>query len=134
MQGFVLLLFGGIALCCLRLSLPLPATTSEVPEVPGVPSAFAGSDEAGGANAPSQDGTYSPTLAAEVYEEDKRPVNAHLRTTLVLVDASIGTSVLWLLRHARMRRGAMCSRSAEEDGVWLATAPAGPSFLGVFLL
>jgi hypothetical protein len=123
-------------LFCLGLFLPLPATTSALPaEVPSVRCACAGSGEAGGARAPSEDGTtYSLTPAVEVPETDKRPVNAHLLTTFVLVGGSFVASVLLMLTHARRRRGAICSWSAEEDSVWLATALEGQSFLGVFLL
>jgi hypothetical protein len=103
----VILLLGGVFFCCLGVLLFLPATAPEV----------------------------SSALAVEeeVQERDRRPVNAYLLTTLLLVGASFGVSVLWLTTNARRRRGTICSLSFDERP-WLAAAREGPSFLGVFRL
>jgi hypothetical protein len=83
---------------------------------------------------PVPDGSYLLTPAEEAQETDKAPVNAYLLTMFVLALASsLGTSVGWLLMTDARRRGAMCC-SGVDDGVWLAVAHEGPSFLGVFLL
>jgi hypothetical protein len=119
-------------LSCLGILLSLPQTTaSDVPEL--VPSAPAGVDEDGVANAPGPppDGSYPLTPADEVQEMDKHPMNASLLTTLVLA-LSFGASILWMLTND-LRRGAMGSWSVEvRPG--LSTAREGPSFLGVFRL
>ena len=129
MQGLVSLL-AGVVLCCLGIFLSLPAIASDVP---GAPSALAGAD--GGANTPvpPPDGTYPLTPAEEDKETQRYPVNAYLLTMILLVAASFGESVLWLLMtNARRRRGAICSSGGDRPS--LSTAPEGPSFLGVFRL
>ena len=129
MHGLVSLL-AGVVLCCLGIFLALPAIASYVP---GVPSALAGAD--GGANTPVSppDGTYSLTPAEEAKETQRYPVNAYLLTMILLVVASFGESVLWLLMTNARRQEAICYWSFD-DCPWLATAPGGPAFLGVFRL
>jgi len=128
MRRVILHLLAGVILCCLGLLLSLPVPTPEVP------SAFEVSGEDGGVNAPVPDGTYPLTPAEEVQETHKHPVNASLLTMLLLAIASFGVSVLWLhIAKARMRE-AICSWGVEEDRAWLAKAPEGMSFLGVFRL
>ena len=130
MRRVVLLLLAGAMFSCLGILLSLPATISDVP---GVPSAYAGAQVDGGANAPTPlpDGSYPLMPADEVQETGKHPVNASLLTMLVLT-LSFGASVLWMPTNDR-RRGAICSWSVGgRPG--LSTAREGPSFLGVFLL
>jgi hypothetical protein len=110
MQGLVLLLLAGVMLCCLGIFLSLPAPTSEVP---GVPSALAGTnvghmDRAANAPAPLPNGSYPLTLAEELQETDKLPVNSYLMTTLVLALAYFGASVRWLLMTNARRQRVMC--------------------------
>lgn len=132
MQGRILLL-AGVVLCCLGFSISLPAiAASDV--VPNVSSAPASANEDGGPNAPAPDENYPITLPEEVWEGVGHPVNAHLLTMIVLVLASAGVSVLWLLTMKARMLGATCSWGVVEDGRWLTTASEGPSFLGVFRL
>jgi len=127
-------------LCCLGVLLSLPATTPDVSDVPGVPSALAGAKaghvdrRAGNASAPVPHASYAFTPAEELQETDKLPVNVSLLTMLVLVIVSFGASVGWLLMTKARRLGAMCCSVVDDRRVWLATAPEGPSFLGVFRL
>ena len=108
MPRAVLLLLGGcVFFCCLGVLSFLPTTAPEVPS--------------------------SLAVEEEVQERDRRPVNAYLLTTLLLVGASFGVSILWLTTNARRRRGAICSWGFDERP-WLAAAREGPSFLGVFRL
>ena len=130
MRGLViiLLLAAGVMLCCLGISLSLPATT------PHLASDFARVDAAqvdGGANAPPPDGSYPITPVVEVQERDRHPVNASLLTMLLLT-LSFGASVLWTATNGRRRRAA-CLWGVDDRG-WLALACEGPSFLGVFRL
>ena len=128
MRGRSLLLAGIIALCCLGLLVSFPSSAaSDVPS--SVPSASANED--GGPNAPAPDANYPLTLAEEVQQTDRRPVNASLLTMLVL-SLSFAASVLWMLTNER-RRAASRSWDAD-DRRWLAVAREGPSFLGVFWL
>ena len=106
-RAVLLLLLAGVVLSCLGVLSFLPATAPEVP------SALA--------------------VEEEVQERDRHPVNAYLLTTLLLVGASFGVSILWLSTNARRRRGAICSWGFDERP-WLAAAREGPSFLGVFRL
>jgi hypothetical protein len=131
MGGLVLLLLllAGVMLC-LGILVSLPASATDLP------SAYAGAEAAqeevdGRVNAPSPDGSYSPTPPAEVKETNKHPVNASVLTMLVLC-FSLGASVLWMLTNER-RRAASCLWGVE-DRPWLAVAYEGSSFLGVFLL
>ena len=130
MRGFVLLL-AAVVLCWVGILLSLPATST-----PESPSAFAGADAAQemdrGASAPLPDGSYPPTLAEEVQETERHPVNASLLAMLVL-SLSFGTSVLRMLLTNARRQGAICS-SSGDDRRWLSVAYEDPSFLGVFRL
>jgi hypothetical protein len=120
-------------LCCLGLLPSLPSTTSD------------GSSALAGANvehmergadapaAPGPDGSYLLMSAEELQETDKLLVNAYLLTMLVLALAYVGASVGWLLMTNARRRQAMCC-SLVDDRSWMAVAPEGPSFLGVFQL
>jgi hypothetical protein len=124
----------GVVLCWFGLLISLPANA--VSDVPGVSSAPAGADGgSGGPNAPPPDANYPLTLAEEVWEGVGHPVNANHLTMIVLVLASSGVSVLWLLTMKSLRRGAIRSWGVVvEDGRWLTTASEGLSFLGVFRL
>ena len=129
MPGFVLLL-AGVMLCWLGILLCLPATSA-----PELPSAFAGADAAQadrGASAPLPDGSHPQTLAEEVQETERHPVNASLLTMLVLC-FSFGASVLRMLLTNARRQGAICS-SSGDDRRWLSVAYEDPSLLGVFRL
>jgi hypothetical protein len=80
MRGFVLLL-ATVMLCWVGILLSLPATSA-----PELPSAFVRADAGqvdGGPNAPAPDGNYPLTLAEEVQQTDRYPVNASLLTMLV---------------------------------------------------
>ena len=135
MRGLVLLL-AGVMLCCLGISLSLPATT------PHLASAYAGAEAAqeeevvvvvdGGVNAPSPDGSYPITPAEEVKETDKRPMSAHLLTMAVLVIVPLGASLLWMLTTKALRQGAICSWSVVRASLTISCEE--PSFLAVFLL
>jgi hypothetical protein len=119
-------------LCCLGIFLSLPASATELS------SAYAEAEAAqeeveGGVNAPSPDGSYPITPAAEeVQETDKRPISAHLLTMLLLVIVSLGAIVLWLLMSNALRQGAICSSDVVRAS--LTTSREEPSFLAVFLL
>jgi hypothetical protein len=130
MRGFVLLLLAGIMLCWVGILLCLPANSA-----PELPSAFGRADaaqEMDGANAPVPDASYPITIAEEVQQTERHPVNASLLTMLLLT-LSFGASVLWMLINERRRRAASGLWGAG-DRRWLAVACEGPSFLGVFLL
>ena len=128
MRGLVLLL-AGVMLCCLGISLSLPATT------PHLASAYAGAEAAqevdGGVNAPSPDGSYPITPAEEVKETDKRPMSVHLLTMAVLVIVPLGASLLWMLTTRALRQGAICSWSVVRASLTISCEE--PSFLAVFL-
>ena len=129
MRGFVLLL-ATVMLCWVGILLSLPANSA-----PELPSAFAGADAAQvdrGASAPLPDGSYPPTLAEEVQDTERHPVNDSLLTMLVLC-FSFGASVLRMLLTNARRQGAICSWSGD-DRRWLSVAYEDPSFLGVFRL
>jgi hypothetical protein len=89
-----------------------------------------------GADAPAllSDESYVLTPSEEAQEADKLTVNVYLLTMLVLAIASFAASVSWLLTINARMPGAICFCGVEEDRAWLATAPEGPSFLGVFRL
>ena len=53
--------------------------------------------------------------------------------TMLMLACSFGSSVLRMLFTNARRQGAICS-SGGDDRRWLAVAPDGPSFLGVFRL
>jgi hypothetical protein len=130
MPGFVLLL-ATIMLCWLGILLCLPATSA-----PELPSAFVRAEAAqvdGGANAPLPNGSYSiTTIAEEIQQTERHPVNASLLTMVVLT-LSFGASVLRMLLTNARRQGAICS-SSGDDRRWLSVAYEDPSFLGVFRL
>ena len=131
-----LLLLAAILLCCLGVLLSLPLSAPDLSDVPGVPSALAGTnvghvDREGDASALLPNGSYPLTPAEEVHETDRHPVNAHLLTMLVLA-CSFGTSVLRMLTNARSQ-GATCSWIGD-DRRWLSVSYEEPSFLGVFRL
>ena len=130
MRGFVLLL-AGVMLCWVGILLCLPATSA-----PELPSAFVRAEAAQemdeGANAPLPEASSPITIAEEIQQTDRHPVNASL-LTMLLLSLSFGASVLWMLTNERRRRAASCSWSAD-DRRWLAVACEGPSFLGVFRL
>jgi len=138
MHRFVpLLVLAGIVLCCLGVLLSLPLTAPDVSDVPGVPSALAGTnvghvDGGAGAPAPLPNGSYPLTPAEEVQETDRHPANAYLLTMLLLA-CSFGASVLRMLLTNARRQGATCSW-IDDDRPWLAVAYEEPSFLGVFRL
>jgi hypothetical protein len=122
-------LAGIIALCCLGSLVSLSASAaSDVPS--SVPSASANED--GGPNAPAPDANYPLTLAEEIQQTERHPVNASL-LTMLLLSLSFGASVLWMLTNERRRRAASRSWGAD-DRRWLAVACEGPSFLGLFRL
>ena len=104
-----------------------------------MPSALAAGANVGhvdrGANepAPLPDGSYPLTPAEEPQETDKLPVNFYFLTMLGLALAYFGASVGWVLKTNARRQGVMCC-SLVNDRAWLAVAPEGPSFLGVFRL
>jgi hypothetical protein len=128
MLPLVVLVLAGLMLSCLGVFLSLPVSGFDVS-----PAIVAGTDVAHvdrGANAPLPDGSYLFTPAEEVQKTDERPVNAYLLTMLLLA-CSFGASVGWLRTNAR-RWGAICSSGVDRRS--LATAPEGPSFLGVFRL
>jgi hypothetical protein len=125
------LLLAGIMLCCLRVLLSMPLTASDVP------SALAGAnvghvDRGANAPAPLPDASYPLTLAEELQQTDRPPVNAHLLTMLLLA-CSFGTSVLRMVLTNARRQGATCSWIGD-DRQWLSVACEEPSFLGVFRL
>ena len=127
MRGFVLLL-AGVMLCCLGISLSLPATT------PHLASDFARAGAAqmdGGANAPLPDGSFPITPAEEVKEANRHPVNATL-LTMLLLSLSFGASVSCMATNER-GQAASCFWDVE-DRAWLAVAHENPSLLGVFRL
>jgi hypothetical protein len=138
MHRFVpLLVLAGIVLCCLGVLLSLPLTAPDVSDVPGVPSALAGTnvghvDGGAGASAPLPNTSYPLTPAGEVQETDRHPANAYLLTMLVLA-CSFGTSVLRMLLTNARRQGVTCSW-IDDNRRWLAVAYEEPSFLGVFRL
>jgi hypothetical protein len=125
------LLLAGIMLCCLGVLLSLPLSASDVP------SALAGAnvghvDRGANAPAPLPDASYPLTLAEEVQQTDRHPVNAHLLTMLLLA-CSFGASVLRMLLTNASKQGATCSWIGD-DRRWLSVAYEEPSFLGVFRL
>jgi hypothetical protein len=130
MRGFFLLL-AGVMLCWVGILLSLPATSA-----PELPSAFVRAEAAQemdeGANAPLLEASSPITIAEEIQQTDRHPVNASLLTMLLLT-LSFGASVLWMATNERRRRAASCSWSAD-DRRWIAVACEGPSFLGVFRL
>jgi hypothetical protein len=130
MRGFFLLL-AGVMLCWVGILLSLPATSA-----PESPSAFVRAEAAQemdeGANAPLPDASSPITIAEEIQQTERHPVNASLLTMLLLT-LSFGASVLWMATNERRRRAASCSWGAD-DRRWLAVACEGPSFLGVFRL
>jgi hypothetical protein len=131
MKGLVLLL-AGVMLCCLGLLLSLPSSTSDAP------SALAGvkvghMDRGAEASTTVPDGSYSLAPAEELQETDKGPVNASVLTMLLLALVYFGACVGWLLMRNARRQGVMCC-SLVDYRWWLAVAPEGPSFLGVFRL
>jgi hypothetical protein len=130
MRGFFLLL-AGVMLCWVGILLCLPATSA-----PESPSAFVRAEAAQemdeGANAPLPDASSPITIAEEIQQTERHPVNASLLTMLLLT-LSFGASVLWMATNERRRRAASCSWGAD-DRRWLAVACEGPSFLGVFRL
>jgi hypothetical protein len=133
----LLLLLAAIVLCCLAILLSLPISAPDLSDVPGVPSALAGTnvghvDRGGDTSAPLPKGSYPLTPAEEVHETDRHPVNAYLLTMLVLA-CSFGTSVLRMLLTNARRQGASCSWIGD-DRQWLSVACEEPSFLGVFRL
>jgi hypothetical protein len=138
MHRFVpLLVLAGIVLCCLGVLLSLPLTAPDVSDVPGVPSALAGAnvghvDRGANAPAPLPNGSYPLTLAEELQQTDRLPVNAHLLTMLLLA-CSFGASVLRMVLTNARRQGATCSWMGD-DRRWLDVAYEEPSFLGVFRL
>jgi hypothetical protein len=118
-------------LCCLGVLLSLPLTASDVS------SALGGANVEHvnrGANAPAPlpDASYPLTLAEEVQQTDRPPVNAHLLTMLMLA-CSFGTSVLRMVLTNARTQGATCSWIGD-DRQWLSVAYEEPSFLGVFRL
>jgi DMSO reductase anchor subunit len=138
MHRFVLLLLlVGIMLCCLVVLLSLPLSAPEVSDVPGVASALAGAnvghvDRGANAPAPLPDGSYPLTLAEELQQTDRHPVNAYLLTMLMLA-CSFGASVLRMLLTNARRQEAISSWIGD-DRRWLSEAYEEPSFLGVFRL
>ena len=137
MHRFVLLLLAGFMLCCLGLLLSLALSAPEVSDVPGVTSALAGANVGhvdGGANAPAPlpNGSYPLTLAEELQQTDRHPVNAYLLTMLMLA-CSFGASVLRMVLTNARRQEAISSWIGD-DRRWLAVVYEEPSFLGVFRL
>jgi hypothetical protein len=130
MRGFFLLL-AGVMLCWVGILLCLPATSA-----PESPSAFVRAEAAQemdeGANAPLLEASSPITIAEEIQQTDRHPVNASLLTMLLLT-LSFGASVLWMATNERRRRAASCLWGAG-DRRWIAVACEGPSFLGVFRL
>jgi hypothetical protein len=130
MRGFVLLLLATVMLCWLGILLCLPANSA-----PELPSAFGRADAAqemdGGANAPLPDASYPITIAEEVQQTERHPVNASLLT--MLLSLSFGASVLSMATNDRRRRAASCLWGVQ-DRRWLAATYEGPSLLGVFRL
>jgi hypothetical protein len=115
----------------------LPLTAADVSDVPGVPSAVAGTnvghvDGVASASAPLPNGSYPLTPAEEIQETDRNPANAYLLTMLMLA-CSFGASVLRMLLTNARRQGVTCSW-IDDDRPWLAVAYEEPSFLGVFRL
>jgi hypothetical protein len=127
----LLLLFPGIMLCCLGVLLSLPLTAPAVPSA-HVETNVGHVDRGAEASAPLPEGSYPLTPAAEVQETDRRPVNAHLLTMLVLA-CFFGASVSMMLLIGARKQGATCSWIGD-DRRWLAVACEEPSFLGVFRL
>ena len=130
-------LLAGIVLCCLVVLLSLPFGAPDVFEVPAVSSALVGAnvgqvDRGANAPAPLPSGSYPLTPAEEVQQTDRHPVNASLLTMLVLT-CSFGASLLRILLTNARRQGATYSWIGD-DRRWLAAAPEGLSFLGVFRL
>ena len=120
-----------VMLCWLGILFSLPATSA-----PELPPAFVMADAAqvdGGAKAPLPDSASSPitTIAEEIQQTDRYPVNASLLT--MLLSLSFGASVLWMATNDRRRRAASCLWSAD-DRRWLAVGCEGSFFLGVFRL
>jgi hypothetical protein len=133
----LLVLVGGIMLCCLGILLSLPLTAPGVSDVPRVPSALAGTnvghgDRVADPSAPLPNTSYPLAPAGEVQETDRHPANAYLLTMLVLA-CSFGASVLRMLLTDARRQGVTCSW-IEDNRLWLAVAYEEPSFLGVFRL
>ena len=133
----LLLLLAAIVLCCLGVLLSLPLTAPDVSDVPGVPSALAGTnvghvDRGADPSAPLPNGSYPLTSAGEVQETERHPANAYLLTMLVLA-CSFGASVLRMLLTNARRQGVACSW-IDDNRPWLAVAYEEPSFLGVFRL
>jgi len=130
MPGFILLL-AGVMLCWLGILLSLPASSA-----PESPSAFGRAEAAqemdGGANAPLPDASYPITIAEEVQQTERHPVNASLLT--MLLSLSFGASVLSMATNDRRRRRAASCLWGVQDRRWLAATYEGPSLLGVFRL
>ena len=124
-------------LCCLGLLLSLPLSAPEVSDVPGVPSALAGTnvghvERGADTPAPLPDTSYPLTPAGEVQETDSHPANAYLLTMLLLA-CSFGASVLRMVLTNARRQEAISSWIGD-DRRWLAVVYEEPSFLGVFRL
>jgi hypothetical protein len=127
---WLILLSVAVMLCWLGLLFSLPATST-----PELPSAFARAEAGhmdGGANAPPLDGSYPITIAQEIQQTDRHPVNASL-LTMLLLSLAFGASVLWRATNDGRRLAASCSWS-DDYRQWLAVACEGPSFLGIFRL
>jgi hypothetical protein len=118
-----------LLMCLGVFLLPLRAAGSEVPSALAMANLPRFDLETNG-NAPPLDGIYVVAFGEEVEETDKYPLNAELLTMLLLT-ASFGLSVGWLLRNAQ-RQGALCSLAVV--GASFATACEDLPFLGVFRL
>ena len=127
-QGVLLFLLAGVMFSCLGIFLSFPQDTAS--EAPYAPPAW--SDE--GSNASAPEGSYPLSATEERLKKDELPVNASLLTLVVLVIASFGASVLWLLTMNARKHRARCALGVEEERPWLAAAHEGPSYLGVFRL
>ena len=119
-------------LCCVWFLISLPSSAASDDVLSSVPSASANED--GGPNAPTPDGNYPLTLAEEVQQTERHPVNASLLTMLLVVTvASFAASVLLFLATNARRQGAIRSW-VLEDRTWPNTGDERLSFLGLFRL
>jgi hypothetical protein len=131
MQRLALIL-AGVILCCLGLLLSVASTTSYAT------SALAGAkvghmNRGAGASTTVPDGSYRLATLEELQETDKGSVKASVLTMLLLALVYFGACMGWLFMTNARRHGVMCS-SLIDARWWLAVAPEGPSFLGVFRL
>lgn len=124
-------LVAAVLLCLGVLLLSLPATGSEMPSALGMADS-PHVDQGANGNGYPLDGTYYCLVSAEEAEDAQEdPLNAELLTMLLLA-ASFGATLGWLLTNAQRQGALLCSLGVVRPS--LATDCEDSPFLGVFRL